>query len=113
MANDAYMNIPLDIKDPEPLMVNKATTLRLDQQIVWATAIGTNYDIILPPVSQAVGRVYIIHAINDAVGTITVKSRSDDNSGSPYASGALTAAGDYVILISDGRRWFELAEVTT
>lgn len=67
--------------------------------------------ITLPSVFAARGRTYSIISVTNATGTISVVGKGDELVA--YTSGSLTAANDYVLLYSDGVRWYELAELTT
>jgi len=88
-----------------------ATTLSMDinDQVVkvTTTASATDTVITLPSVRQAKGRIYAISL--DTIGddeTCTVQDLADD---AGYTDTVLDTADDYVILYSNGYRWFELA----
>ena len=72
---------------------------------------ATTYVIKLPLAHECPGKLAIVYVIADGVGdSVTVDTQV---AGEYTPSGALTAAGDYHIAISNGQIWIEVKEVST
>ena len=70
---------------------------------------SSTYAVTLPKVSEASG-IYtfeVVAAADGSPGTVTVQDR--DETGDPYTSGELTAIDGYLVLLCNGRSWFQLA----
>lgn len=104
----------------ELTIVDKATILAPTETVVQAViplGAADAYDITLPPVSMSVGiRVYVefIRATGSyADGTVNVKGAGDEVGGA-FDSGAVTTAGDFIVLDNvAGRRWALVASEVT
>lgn len=96
--------------------VTGAVALAPYENRVKVTAAAADYDITLPPMGEMEGRgnVLIKRMIAAAGGFgPTVKSKEIDAGGPIYTSGELSALNDFLLLWTDGERWYELAEATT
>ena len=93
-----------------PLVVTAAVSLTAKDTNVILDSTGT-FTVTLPPVAEARGRFYAISAPVTAPGTITVANIANE-SVTPVSM-ALTAAGDRVLLYSDGSEWYIVTDVTT
>ncbi len=96
------------------VMISAAATLRLDQRHVLAngsTALGGAFSITLPPVSECAGMIFTIwcEVIANAA-TVTVQDQ-DESEG--WSDVALTTTADHLVVVSDGRHWITLADVST
>lgn len=67
---------------------------------------SSNYNITLPPLAEGKGLTYSFKALNTGGGTATVVPGAD--APALTVTPALKAAGDFVNLTSDGRRWIVL-----
>lgn len=92
--------------------VTEATTLTPDQQVVLCDEPSSDsYTITLPPLSECIGRFYLIQMDGVDGGTVAV---ADSDEGSvAYTSGDLTDTGDFVLLLATPLMWCELDEETT
>jgi len=89
--------------------VDEATSLTVRDRIVYcdANAASAGFTVTLPNVSEARGMIFIIYAETDASSNnITVSDNSDSMGWSDIT---LDAADEYTLLMSDGRKWFEIA----
>ena len=90
-----------------------AATLTVYEQVVFADTTDGAMAITLPPVSEAVGKMYSIKLITDG-GNLTVQDQDDSYDWSGQGGDfTLTAATDCVLLFSDGHAWYNLCEQTT
>lgn len=71
----------------------------------------STHTVYLPPVSEAMGQIYVIETPTNASGTVTVATRSDCVN--QASLGTLTAANDRLVLLNTGRRFIILEDVTT
>ena len=86
-----------------------AATLTSQQQVVEYNTTAGACAVTLPPVIEAMGKMYSISLITDG-GDLTVQDQDDSRD---WADIVLTAANDYVLLFCDGRKWFSLDEQST
>jgi hypothetical protein len=87
-----------------------AATLTAQQQVVeYDTDVGGACAVTLPPVIEAMGKMYSISLVEDG-GDLTVQDQDDSRD---WTDIVLTADDDYVLLYSDGRKWFSLDEQST
>lgn len=89
------------------------TSLKPQETTVLVIPPGSStHTVYLPPVGLALpGVIYTVESHGNDSGAITVASLDDDDP--QYTSGSLTADHDYVCLVCNGKRWYELAELTT
>jgi len=101
---------------PEWKAVTTTVSLAAHETRVHVTASAADYNITLAPMAECVGRGnYVIkrmHAAAGAFGAVAL-SKESDGGGKLYTSGELTALGDFLILWTDGERWYEIKELTT
>jgi NADPH-dependent ferric siderophore reductase len=82
-----------------------ATSLSVDQQNVGVTKFSSGtHTITLPAVATCVGRIYTITALGTGAGTVTVDTQDDDVP--VLVDHVLSAQNSYVVLVSDGVRFF-------
>lgn len=89
--------------------VTAAKTLALDERVVRATAntATDNYSITLPPVAQAAGLFFAVHATIADSKVITLQDQDDsDDWDGDYT---LDADNDGILLFSDGIRWWDIS----
>jgi len=73
-----------------------------------------DYIITLPPLGECEDRgFYIIYCTVHGGSDVTVESAESDAGGKLYTSGKLTQVADFLILYTDGVRWYEIKELTT
>lgn len=84
------------------------------------TSTGTSNNITLPPASAAAGKIFNVVLTVPNASTCTVKQSTLENSTTIILDGAtvvgshvLTAAGDYVALLSTGLHWVVLNKTVT
>jgi hypothetical protein len=105
-----------DQSPPEWKKVTTTVSLAAYETRVHVTAAAADYVITLPPIGECEGRgFYVIKRMLAAGGAFgpTVKSKESDAGGTLYTSGELTALADFLILWTDGMRWYEIKELTT
>jgi len=105
-----------DQSPPEWKDVTTTVTLAAYETRVHVSAAAADYFITLPPMAECVGRgFYVIKRTVAAGGTFgaVVRSPEFDGVGRIYTSGELTALADFLILWTDGVRWYEIKELTT
>jgi hypothetical protein len=68
-----------------------------------------NITITLPPVAEARGKIYTIALLDADTHDYTVTDKGDDPRWSDIVLGD---DHDYLVLFSNGKRWFELAEMS-
>ena len=108
-ANDMVAQGPRRTKT-----VTAATTLEAYETVAHVTAPASGSFIVkLPPVAEARGRgPYVIRCVGTA-GSGTFDVRSQESGASLlYDSANMNADGHYLILLSDGYDWYELAANT-
>jgi hypothetical protein len=100
---------------PEWKAVTVATSLAAYERLVAVnTGAAGDYIITLPPMADCVGRgFYVIKVTTHGASDVTVESPEKDGGGKLYTSGKLTALADFLILWTDGERWYEIKELTT
>lgn len=94
-----------DIADSDD---GETLALTVGDRVVRADLSGTSaVTVTLPPVQEARGMIFTIHATIADTAALTVQ----DNDESEDFDGdyTLDANGDALVLFSDGRKWFELA----
>ena len=105
-----------DQSPPEWKSVTTTVSLAAYETRVHVTAAAADYNITLPPMAECVGRgFYVIKRTVAAGGGFgaVVLSKESDGGGKLYTSDELTALADFLILWTDGMRWFEIKELTT
>jgi len=82
------------------------TTLVMDvyDQVVECDSTGGAFTVTLPNVAEAKGKMYSISLIVDN-GDVTIQ---DNDESRDWADLVMTAANDYALVYSDGRKWFTL-----
>lgn len=89
-----------------------SAALTVNQQCVeCVTGASVDVTITLPNVGEAMGRTFAISLITD--GGFDVVVQDQDESRDWEGDYTLTAADDYVLLYSDGRKWWQLLDETT
>jgi hypothetical protein len=88
--------------------LTSATALKVYQQRVRALANTANpsWTLTLPPVSEAAGFIYSLHATIANAQAVTVTDHGDDPD---FTNLTLDADGDAALLYSDGARWWVIA----
>ena len=87
--------------------VDTAVALGVNDQRVRVYATTASFNITLPPVGEAKGKIYSI--VNRDTGTATYAATIIDQGDAEVAvSIALDADDDYAVLYSDGISWFTL-----
>lgn len=96
-----------------PLNVTAAVTLAAYDRFVRVTPPGGGtYVVTLPPMAEAVDRgLYFIRCVATPGGTFDVRSQ-EGAGGVEYDSANLSTDGDFLILVTDGFDWYELAALT-
>jgi len=89
-----------------------------DVVVVVPLATANKYDVYLPPVGSCPGARFFIRAERAAGsyvdGGVTVKELGDSILATPYASAALTANDDYLVIDNvAGKLWVEADELTS
>jgi len=84
--------------------VTEAATLAVREQAVEANGTSGNYQITLPPVADANGRIYAVYLHTAGGNTVTVAS----GEAAPQITAALTADDDFVLAFAFGGRWYLL-----
>lgn len=76
---------------------------------------GGTLGIILPPMATAVGVLFFVRAVSLAGAGHAVLVSAESNSAGTrnYTSDALTAVDDILIMVTDGKGWYPLYNVTT
>jgi len=78
------------------------------------TGAAGDYVVTLPPMALCVGRgLYIIYCSVHGGSDVTAESKESDAGGKLYTSGKLTQVADFLMLWTDGERWYEIKELTT
>ena len=72
-----------------------------------------NRVLILPPVAQMAGRIVIVYCVAIATGDVNITQSAGDAAGAYVEGAVMTAAGDFIAVISTGSVWLELAAVRT
>ena len=91
--------------------VTAAASLNPCDVLVYATPpTSSTYAITLPRMEDAFMCPYIIVTPENDAGTVTVQAYEGTG---VYQSAAMTAAGDCLVLITDGTTWRQLIDVTT
>jgi hypothetical protein len=85
-----------------------AATLTAQQQVVEYTTAAGACACTLPPVIEAMGKIYTISLITDG-GDLTVQDQDDSRD---WTDLTMDTANDYCCLYSDGRKWFNLDSET-
>ena len=90
------------------LHIAEATTLRRANVFVYATAntASNSYTVTLPPVAEAIGQIVYIRATIANSKVVTVADNNDDGGLSDVT---LDGDGEYVVLLSVGKYWINLA----
>ena len=71
------------------------------------TSAGGAFTITLPSVAGARGQAYIIYMVaRNSTDDITLEDNSND---AGFSNITLNAADEYSLVLSDGRKWFEIA----
>jgi len=91
------------------LDLTAAATLEIYQQMVHCDSTAGAFSVTLPNVSQAKGRVFVISLDTDN-GNVTVQ---DQDEAFLWSDLVMTAANDFVCLMSNGEMWIVLNELTT
>lgn len=84
-------------------------TMNVYDLVVEADVSGGSITITLPPVAEARGKIYSIELLDADSGECTVTDAGDD---SKWTDVVLGDDDDYLILFSNGTRWFELSEMS-
>jgi len=85
-----------------------ATTLRRANVCVYGTVntATDSWTLTLPPVAEAIGQVVFVYATVANSKTLTVADNNDDGG---LTDISLNADGEYVVLLSVGKYWINLA----
>jgi hypothetical protein len=90
--------------------INAAETIGPNDRVNLITLpADSTYAVTLPKASEASG-IYTFEVVAQAdgsPGTVTVQDQ--DETADPYTSTAMTAIDGYLVLMCNGRSWFELA----
>lgn len=86
-----------------------ALTIR-DQVNIVSAASATAITVTLPPVSEARGLFFSFYMKLSNTGDCTVQDQ-DDSLG--WSDAVMTATDDYLLLYSDGLRWWKVCDLTT
>jgi len=85
-------------------------TLEVYEQVIYCNNTVASFTITLPSISEAAGKLYSIKLITDSgVNTVTVEDQSDSYDFAEGGAFILTAATDFVLLYSDGFKWYTLS----
>lgn len=96
--------------DKVKVLVSTATSITyqmtvLDQVVLVTTITSYGMTVTLPPVSAAKGRIYTIRFITDGTEDLIV---DDKNGDADFTALTFADAGDYLVMYSDGYKWFTL-----
>lgn len=88
--------------------LSESATLTVNQRVVEVDSSGGAVTITLPNVGEAAGKSFSIHAPNGLTNAVTV---TDGAGGSKLFGGdyALNANNDAIMLLSDGVKWWAIA----
>ena len=85
-------------------------TLEVYEQVIYCNNTAASFTITLPPIMEAAGRLYSIKLITDSgVNTVTIADQSDSYDFAESGDLILTAATDFILLYSDGFKWYTLS----
>ena len=85
-------------------------TLEVYEQVVYCNNTAASFTVTLPPIKEAAGKMYSIKLITDSgVNTVTIADQSDSYDFAEGGDLILTAATDFVLLYSDGFKWYTLS----
>ncbi len=101
------------VRDDVANVVVTAAVALADRQIfVEASIVSGNYLIQLPSVSAMKGKTVTVHAVTVSAGNIYVVAKGESSSGGADGDDALMPSidldttNDFVVLYSDGSRWY-------
>lgn len=106
--NNSLRNLR-DSKTPQDLFksICADTTLGVNEQVVHVTGFSAAVAVTLPPVSEAVGRAYIIKVLDDAsINNITIQDQNDSRNWADIVVNQ--AAGASVVLFCTGEDYIVL-----
>lgn len=85
-------------------------TLEVFEQVVYCNNTVASFTVTLPPIKEAAGKMYSIKLITDSgANTVTVTDQSDSYDFAESGALILTAITDFVLLYSDGFKWYTLS----
>jgi len=91
------------------LFATESATLKPYQQtVLCTTGAVSDVDLVLPPVGEAAGKLYSITLVTDGGKDVTVNDHGDD-SRVAFTAVTLDTAEDYILLYSDGARWWTIS----
>jgi hypothetical protein len=109
-------NLDLSLLDRTLFISPDADVVLEDRDIVCEVIGLTTWDVYLPLVAEATGRIYTLFCVDFQGGTAAdIKINSGDSgniiyfkTGAAAASFTWDAKNEYSVLYSDGERWFEI-----